>query len=60
MAKGLTIMAISIAILLLVLFGLDLVIQYPFKRVSVLMDIVFILCASGLGFISWTTLKDLR
>ena len=60
MAKGLTIMAISIAILLLALFGLDLAVGIPFKRVSPRMDIIFILCAMGLGYISWTTFRDLR
>jgi hypothetical protein len=60
MAKGLTIMAIVVAILLLLLFGLDLIIGYPFGKASLLMDIAFVFCAIGLGYAAWNTLKDLN
>jgi hypothetical protein len=35
-----------------------LAIAFPFKRASPLMDIVFVLCAAALGYMSWTTLKE--
>ena len=60
MAKALTIMAIVVAILLLLLFGLDLIIGYPFGKASLLMDISFVICSLGLGYAGWNTLKDLK
>lgn len=60
MAKALTIMAIVVAILLLLLFGLDLVVRFPFDRASLLMDIAFVICSCGLGYAAWNTLKDLK
>lgn len=59
MPKALCMTGMVIAILILVLFLLDLAVAFPFKRVSPLMDILFVLCALGLGFISWSTLKEL-
>jgi hypothetical protein len=47
-----------IAILILVLFLLDLAVKFPFQRINAVMDITFVLCAIGLGFISWTTLRE--
>ena len=60
MAKALTIASIVIAVLILILFALDLVIKVPFSRASMPMDISFIICAVGLGYISWLTYRDLR
>ena len=60
MAKGLTIVSIVVAILLLALFGLDLAIGVPFRKASILMDIAFVISALGLGIISWTTFRELR
>jgi len=47
-----------IAILILVLFLLDLTVKIPFERISLMMDIVFVLCAAGLGYLSWSTLRE--
>jgi hypothetical protein len=58
MAKVLCIAGAVIAVLLLLIFGLDLALKIPFKRASILMDIGFLVCAGLLGFISWTTLKE--
>jgi hypothetical protein len=60
MAKGLTIMSLVVAILLFVLFGLDLIIGVPFRKASVLLDIAFVISALGLGIISWTTFRELK
>jgi hypothetical protein len=59
MPKALCMTGMVIAILILVLFLLDLAVAFPFRRVSPMMDILFVLCAVGLGFISWSTLKEL-
>jgi hypothetical protein len=58
MGKGMTIGGMVIAVLILILFGLDLVLGIPFKHASVPMDIAFIICALGLAFLSWSTLRD--
>ena len=60
MAKGLTIMSLVTAVLLLLLFGLDLAIGIPFQKANWLMDLIFVLCALGLGYISWTTYKEVK
>ena len=60
MAKGLTIASMVIAVLILVLFGLDLAASIPFRRASMMLDIVFVICALGLGYISWVTFKEVR
>ena len=58
MAKVLCIAGAVIAVLLVLIFGLDLALKIPFKRASIVMDIGFLVCAGLLGFISWTTLKE--
>ncbi|MCA9189338.1 MAG: hypothetical protein R3E01_34700 [Pirellulaceae bacterium] len=60
MAKGLTITAMIIAVLILVLFAMDLIISFPFQKAKPMMDIAFVVCALGLGYISWLTLKEVR
>lgn len=58
MAKVLCIAGAVIAVLLVLIFGLDLALKIPFGRASIIMDIAFLVCALLLGFISWTTLKE--
>ncbi|MDG2380137.1 MAG: hypothetical protein P8N76_00545 [Pirellulaceae bacterium] len=58
MGKGMTIGGMVIAVLLLILFLLDLILGFPFKKASITTDILFVICAIGLGFLSWSTLKD--
>lgn len=60
MPKALTIIGIVVASLLLLLFGLDLGIKWPFQQASVAMDICFLICAAILGYLSWNTLRDFR
>lgn len=60
MAKGLTIISMVIAVLVLVLFALDLAIKIPFDRVNMGMDIAFVISALGLGYISWSTYKEVK
>jgi hypothetical protein len=59
MPKALCIFGLIVAGLFLLIFGLDLVINYPFNGSSkFLMDIPMVFCAIALGFISWTTLRE--
>jgi hypothetical protein len=58
MGKGMTMAGMVVAVLYFALFALDLITGFPFKRASVPMDVLLLLCALGLGFLSWTTLRD--
>jgi len=58
MPKVLCIVGTIVSVLLLLLFGLDLAIKFPFNRENVLMDIGLVLCSAILGFLSWTTLRE--
>jgi hypothetical protein len=58
MGKGMTIGGMAIAVVILILFALDLILGIPFKKASMAMDIAFVVCALGLAFLSWTTLRD--
>ena len=58
MPKVLCLTGMVIAILILVLFLLDLAVKFPFQRINWMMDVTFVLCAVGLGYISWTTLRE--
>ena len=59
MAKGLTIMAMVIAVLVLLLFALDLLLGFPFTRASKIMDITFAICSLVLGYLSWSAFRDI-
>jgi threonine/homoserine/homoserine lactone efflux protein len=61
MPKALCITGMVVAILVLILFLIDLLAPAslaPFKKANWLMDVVFVLCAAVLGYMSWTTLKE--
>ena len=59
MGKGMTIAGMVVAVLILILFALDLAVAFPFGRgPSLMIDIAFVVGALGLGFLSWTTLRD--
>ncbi len=61
MPKVLCITGMVIAVLILIVFLVDLVAPSsfaPFKKVSILMDICFLLSAGALGFLSWTTYRE--
>jgi hypothetical protein len=60
MPKALTITGMVVAVLLALVFLLDLATEFPFKRASTLMDIAFLICALALGYMSWSTWRDLK
>jgi hypothetical protein len=59
MSKVLCIAGAVVAILLLLVFGVDLAVGFPFGRANLLMDIGLVVCALALGFLSWSTLRQL-
>ena len=58
MPKVLCMTGMVIAILILLLFVLDLAVKFPFQRISTTMDVMFVVCAAGLGYLSWATLRE--
>lgn len=58
MPRALCLIGSVVAVLLLLVFGLDLIIAFPFLRRSLVMDIGCLVCAAALGYMSWTTLKE--
>ena len=58
MGKGMTIAGLVVSVLILLLCALDLVAGFPFNKAPFMMDIMFIITALGLGFLSWSTLRD--
>ncbi len=58
MSKALSILAMTIAAILLVIFGLDLATGFPFRGESLLMDIGFVTASAVLGYLSWNSLRD--
>ena len=55
-----TLFGFATAALFVILFGLDLAVGVPFQRVSLLMDVTYLLCGLALGWLSWSCLRDLR
>ena len=58
MPKALCITGMVVAILVLILFLVDLAIGVPFKRASTTLDVVFLISAAILAYMSWSTLKE--
>jgi hypothetical protein len=65
MPKALCLTGLVVAGLVFLLFFLDLLFGLigmsslaPFKMASMLMDILFVLCALGLAYLSWATFKQ--
>ncbi len=58
MPKGLSISGMVVAGCLLLLFGLDLALKWPFGR-DMAMDIGFVISAAVLGYMSWSTFREL-
>ncbi len=58
MPKALCLVGTVVAVLLLLVFGLDLAIKFPFHRVSLTMDIGIAGVFRDPGLLSWTTLRE--
>ncbi|HVU87892.1 MAG TPA: hypothetical protein VHD36_11270 [Pirellulales bacterium] len=59
MPRALSISGIVVAILLILVFGLDVALGFPFGGASKTMDIGFCIAALLLGYLSWSTLREL-
>ena len=58
MPKALCIVGTAVTVLLLLAFGLDLAVEFPFHRASAIMDVGFLVCSLILGYLSWMTLRE--
>jgi hypothetical protein len=59
MPKALCLAGLVVAILLALIFVLDLALGIPFHRASPwIMDLGVILCAGILGYLSWATFRE--
>ena len=59
MPKALCLVGMVISGVILAFFLPDLALGVPFGRSGgVLMDVVFVLCAVGLGYLSWATFRE--
>ena len=58
MPKALTISGMAIAALFFLMFGLDLVLGFPFSGASKSMDIAFLISALLLGYMSFSTYRE--
>jgi len=58
MPKALCISGLVIAGLLLLVFGMDLAIGFPFGGANSTLDIGFIVCSAILGYLSWSTYRE--
>ena len=57
MPKALTIAGNDRGWLIVILFGFDLA-MVPFSKASMTMDIIFLLCAFTLAYMSWSTYRE--
>jgi hypothetical protein len=60
MEKWLCWASLGVAGLMLLLFALDLALEFPFGRISPMVDIFSLLASGVLLYLSYDALKDLR
>lgn len=60
MPKALSIIVMVVAALLLLVFGLDLAIEFPFQRADIFIDIGMLIGALALAYMSWTTYREVK
>jgi hypothetical protein len=58
MPKALSMMGMLIAILILLVFALDLAIRIPFGGASGSMDIMMVVAGAVLGYLSWAAFRE--
>ena len=58
MAKALTVLGMLVAILILLIFTLDLAISIPFGKASLAMDIGLVICGAILLYLSWSAYRE--
>jgi hypothetical protein len=60
MEKWLCWSSLGVSGLMLLLFGLDLVLKFPFNGISTAVDIIIVIAAGLLAYLSWNAARDLR
>lgn len=58
MPKSLTFVGMIVSSLVIILFGADLAIGFPFQKASITMDVIYLLCAGMLGYMSWNSFRE--
>ena len=58
MPKALCITGLAVSAILFDFLSDLAICPAPFKRANLIMDIAFVLCSAGLGFLSWLTWKE--
>ena len=58
MPKALAISGIVVAVLLLLISGMDLALGVPLGGVSKAMDIAFLIAAAIMGYLGWMTFRE--
>ncbi len=56
--KALSIFTMVVAVLLLILFGMDIAAGIPFGRAGTVTDVIFIVIAVLLGYLGWSTWRE--
>ena len=59
MPQVLCLAGMVIAIFVFAIFLLDIVLAWPFEKASWSLDAIFVSCAVLLGYISWTSFREL-
>lgn len=60
MGKAMTIVGMIVAGLIAVMFGMDMILGFPFQGANFTMDIGFLVCALILAYMSWNAFRDVR
>jgi hypothetical protein len=58
MSKALCVLGMVVAVLLLLLFGLDLATKFPFGGANMVVSIGFIVASLLLIYLSWSTFRE--
>jgi hypothetical protein len=59
MPKVLCIFGMVVSVLMLLIFGLDIALGFPFHAANRwVLDLPLILCSLGLGYLSWATFRE--
>ncbi len=59
MEKGLCLAAVLVAALMLIIFGLDLALKWPFGRAGLVQDIVLVIAAALIIWMGYETWREL-
>ena len=59
MPKALCILGMVVSILLILLFGMDMAMGFPFRGVGIVWSILFVAGAGVLAFLSWSTFRKM-